>query len=458
MTPLEIGLLTTLVIVLATSIVMLVSRTSKQKQREPSPVQSPPDTLPGARRDAPSAPFSPLFYAVASAIDSGLIIVNRERKVKFVNAQAEELLNINADTTTNQGLITLIRDYQADSMVSDVIEDNEAREATFHPVANTRTIHLRCVPLVPLQCTPLLENGYADPGGALLIIRDVTQLSILERSRRDLVANVSHELRTPLSSLKLLVETLQSEPPPEVAQRMLMQMAQEIDAVIQLADELHELSQIESGRITLQLAPKDMKAAIESAMTRIQPQAERKGIEMQALIPDNHVPVLMDDNRIKQLLLNLLHNAVKFTAEGGRITVQSCVVSVDEKNPRLLSVEQETPCFNVLQAHRGSSSEHPDTHVLEACPKHAQINLLAPHPPGVWMMTSVTDTGIGIPSQDLPRIFERFYKVDRSRTQTDGTGLGLAIAKHLIEGHGGRLWADSQEGRGSTFYFTLPVA
>jgi two-component system phosphate regulon sensor histidine kinase PhoR len=265
------------------------------------------------------------------------------------------------------------------------------------PISSGRTLRLRCSAL---------------PGaGALLVIRDVTQLSMLERSRRDLVANVSHELRTPLASLKLLIETVQSEPPPDVARRMLGQMAQEIDAVTQLVDELHDLSQIESGRVTLKLAPQSISPVVERALERIRPQASRKGLRAHATISGAQPPVLMDADRIGQVLLNLLHNAVKFTPEGGEVTVQTNLIDEDASQS------------------------------------------------GPWLLVSVCDTGAGIPSQDLPRIFERFYKVDRARTRNaGGTGLGLAIAKHLVEGHGGRIWADSVEGRGSTFSFTLPVA
>jgi two-component system, OmpR family, phosphate regulon sensor histidine kinase PhoR len=389
---------------------------------------------------------SPLFHELASSLDSGLVMVDTERKVMFMNGRAEDLLTMPASNARNQGLMSLLRDYQADAMVREVVRDTEPREMTLQPIASDRTLHLRC--------KPLMMNG--SMSGALLLIRDVTQLSILERSRRDMVANVSHELRTPLSSLKLLVETLQSEPPPDVARRMLDQMSQEVDTVIQLADELHELSQIESGRVTLQLAPGNVKTIVESALNRIQPQAERKRIVIQANMLSGEVPVLIDKRRIDQVLLNLLHNAVKFTADGGTIKVCSCLLTIDEHTPYVAWLDRDMPCVDVLQK-AGRVREHCLADTAEAHARRVDITLPMPHAPGAWMMSSISDTGIGIPSQDLPRIFERFYKVDRSRTQ-GGTGLGLAIAKHLIEGHGGWLWVDSEEGYGSTFYFTLPIA
>lgn len=394
---------------------------------------------------APTLP--PLFQAAASAIDAGLVVVNTERQVFFLNTQAEELLGLDSRTARGQGLIALVRDHQADALVREVIADGESRETTIHPVLSGRTLRLRC--------TPLLPNG--TPGGALLLIRDMTQISMLERARRDLVANVSHELRTPLASLKLLVETLQSEPPPTVAQRMMGQMAEEIDAVTQLVDELHELSQIESGRVTLKLAPASIKPAIERALERIRPQADRKHLHIVAYSLDSQPPVLMDDDRIGQVLLNLLHNAVKFTADSGTIVVRTAIIAVDEARPRVGHVEQRETLDDGLSATPARPLNSRAAATMP--PPPLTIALPSPHPPGLWMIISVTDTGIGIPQQDLPRIFERFYKVDRSRNRNaGGTGLGLAIAKHLIEGHGGRLWADSEEGRGSTFYFTIPVA
>jgi two-component system phosphate regulon sensor histidine kinase PhoR len=355
----------------------------------------------GAAPEQLDALQQPLFQTAAATLDVGMIVVDPARQVRFVNAQALEMLAASGGAGES-GLITLLRDHQADALVAEVLRDGEARETAMKLIGSGRTLRLRCTALGTTEGT----------AGALLLIRDITQISMLERSRRDLVANVSHELRTPLASLKLLIETVQSDPPPDVARRMLGQMAQEIDAVTQLVDELHELSQIESGRVTLKLAPQPLGPIMARALERIKPQADRKQIALTAELDDPGALALMDADRIGQVLLNLLHNAVKFTSAGGAVTVRAIATEAQE----------------------GGAA-------------------------GPWLQVSVSDTGIGIAAQELPRIFERFYKVDRSRTRNaGGTGLGLAIAKHLVEGHGGRLWADSAEGRGSTFTFTLPVA
>jgi two-component system phosphate regulon sensor histidine kinase PhoR len=428
MTPLEIVLALALV-------VTLVMLAFQRRRAQPAPVPPASVAQPGAPRDPaspdaspPDLPFEapapatpnpldpaaqPLFQAAASALDVGMVVVDTERTVRFLSTYAAQLLNTGSLPADGQSLITLLRDHHADALAGEVLRDGEPREVAMQRISSGRTLRLSCAPLT---------NG-GTTSGALLVIRDMTQISMLERSRRDLVANVSHELRTPLASLRLLVETVQSEPPPEVTQRMLGQMAQEIDAVTQLVDELHELAQIESGRVTLKLAPQNIHPVIDRALERIQPQAERKGLQVGARYTPDDPPVLMDADRIGQVLLNLLHNAVKFTTHGGTVSVRTAVLDIGAGDPA-----------NLPEA-------------------------LAGHPAGRWLCVSVSDTGIGIPSQDLPRIFERFYKVDRSRTRNaGGTGLGLAIAKHLVEGHGGRLWADSTEGRGSTFSFTLPSA
>lgn len=350
----------------------------------------------------------PVFQTVVTALDAGVIVVDRERQVHLANRKAGELLDL-PKPSSGEGLILLLRDYQADALAAETLRDGEEREMTMKPISSGRTLRL--------QCSPIAPDGVII--GALLLIHDVTQLSMLERSRRDLVANVSHELRTPLASLKLLVETLQSDPPPDVAQRMLGQIAQEVDAVTQLVEELHELSQIESGRVTLKLAPTPIRPVVERALARIKPQADRKQISITTEFHDPNSCALMDGDRIGQVLLNLLHNAVKFSAPGGSVVVRTALVQ-----------------------HNGQHAPTDDSYAG-----------------GAWLRISVSDTGIGIPAQELPRIFERFYKVDRARTRNaGGTGLGLAIAKHLVEGHGGCLWADSVEGQGSTFSFTLPAA
>ena len=365
-----------------------------------------PPTKPTASADPLAALEQPILHAALDSLDVGVVMVDADQRVRFLNQQAAVLLEVGLEPFS-QSLIALLRDHQADALVVEAIRVGEPCEFTLKPISSGRILRVRCTPLCPDEQT----------SGTLLLIHDVTQMNMLERARRDLVANVSHELRTPLASLRLLVETVQSAPPPAIAERMLGQMAQEIDAVTQLVDELHELAQIESGRVSLKLTPTALLPVVERAIERIRPQADRQQITITVEVPAEQRLALMDADRIGQVLLNLLHNAVKFNGAGGTVVVQAALVT----SAVLLGGEQAGE--------------------------------------GDWLQISISDTGIGIPAADLPRIFERFYKVDRARTRhANGTGLGLAIAKHLVEGHGGRLWATSTEGRGSSFSFTLPLA
>jgi two-component system, OmpR family, phosphate regulon sensor histidine kinase PhoR len=402
----------------------------RQRLTIPPPVPPTQDSL------------KPLFDAAATSIDAGLVILDDERRVRYLNPQAEALLGIRG-YRPGQGFITILRDYQVDSLAGDVLRDGETRELVFQPLGSTQMLRLRV-------------TRYASDGniGVVLVIRDVTQLNMLERARRDLVANISHELRTPLASVKLLVETLQTQPPDAIATRMLGQMAHEIDAVTQLVNELHELSQIESGRVALQLSPAVITDVVSRAIERIQPQADRKQQRI-TMDVDLELPlVVIDTTRIGQVLLNLLHNAAKFTPEHGQIFVAATLITVAPELSVTGFVERR-----LRDQLRGSDTNRRNSSPPLADQGRPEVLLPHGHAPGEWIVISVNDSGIGIPSQDLPRIFERFYKVDRARTRNSGgTGLGLAIAKHLIEGHGGRIWATSREGHGSTFSFTLPVA
>jgi two-component system phosphate regulon sensor histidine kinase PhoR len=244
----------------------------------------------------------------------------------------------------------------------------------------------------------------SQPGSTLMLFQDLTQLRRLETVRRDFISNVSHELRTPLASLKALAETLQEgalEDPP-AASRFILRMETEIDNLTQLVNELLELSRIESGKLSLSFHRIQPCELLKPALERMSLQAERAGLELSLECPDELPPVFADPNRISQVMINLVHNAIKFTPPGGRITVSA----------------------------------------------YQDINNI---------VFFVRDTGVGIARKDLGRIFERFYKADQARTG-GGTGLGLSIARHMIESHGGYIWAESENGVGSTFYFSLPIA
>jgi len=239
--------------------------------------------------------------------------------------------------------------------------------------------------------------------GALIVVSEITELERLGRIRRDFVANISHELRTPVAAIQLLAETLANELPGESdAQPWILKLQQQIDVLRQLTDELMDLALIESGQMPIKLVKTSAQDLVNETIELFRPQAERKQIALTASVSED-IFVLADPTGARRVLGNLLHNAIKFTLVRGEVSVRA-------------------------------------------------------HAAGDMVEFLVQDNGSGIPARDLPRIFERFYRVDRARVQGEarGTGMGLAIAKHLVEVHGGKIWAESVEGKGSTFHFTLP--
>ncbi len=241
---------------------------------------------------------------------------------------------------------------------------------------------------------------------AIIVLNEVTELQRLGRARRDFVANISHELRTPVTTLQLLADTVANEIPqnPSAASEWLEKMRGQIDMLNQLTTELMDLALIESGQMPIKLVDTSVAELANQVVELFMPQIERKQIAIDVQVPPQ-LHALADPDGARRVLGNLLHNAIKFTSPGGHLA-------------------------------------------LRAQPLDDNVEI------------QIEDDGIGIPARDLPRIFERFYKVDRSRVQgeTRSTGLGLAIAKHIVEGHGGKIWAESVEGKGSTFHFTLPAA
>jgi two-component system phosphate regulon sensor histidine kinase PhoR len=197
-----------------------------------------------------------------------------------------------------------------------------------------------------------------------------------------------------------------------MAANLVDKIAAQLDTLNQLAQELLDLSLIESGQAPLKLAAYPLLTLVQAQVEQLLPQAERKNLSLEVDIPAD-LTVLADETMVGRVMTNLIHNSIKFT-EAGRI---------------------------VISAHHLSD-------MAEATGQKAAED---------WVMVSVADTGVGIPPDEISRIFERFYKIDRARNrQQSGTGLGLAIAKHIIEAHGGRIWAESNGKNGTTFYFTLP--
>jgi two-component system phosphate regulon sensor histidine kinase PhoR len=326
--------------------------------------------------------------AVLERMTDGVLIANGEGRITFLNPAAGRLFGM--QNGIGHTVAEVVRHHQMVEAWQRSLESGQEQSAAVELRGHRQFLQLFVLP-------------DQETGGSLLLLQDLTRVRQLESVRRDFISNVSHELRTPLASLKALAETLRDgalEDPP-AARRFLGRIETEVDALTQMAQELLELTRIESGQVPLELKEIDPQKLLNSAADRMKAQAERAGLALKVEIPARLPAIQADGPRLEQVLVNLIHNAVKFTLAGGQVVLSAIV-------------DGDFICF------------------------------------------SVQDTGVGIPSDDLGRIFERFYKADRARS-SGGTGLGLSISRHIVEAHGGKIWAESLEGRGSTFYFIIPV-
>ncbi|MHB8645452.1 MAG: sensor histidine kinase [Thermomicrobiales bacterium] len=351
-------------------------------------------TIDDLRRSATdSAAENHRLRTILAALDDAVIVVGTGQEILSVNDAALALFPTSLATVRGRTLIEMTGDHEIAELVRRCQATGQRQERTVEVSGSGRVVRAIAVPAdVPND-------------DVLLLARDVTQVQHLQTVRRELVANVSHELRTPLASIKLYVETLLDGglDVPGMAEDRLNKINREVDELTQLVRELLELARLESGRDQPHLTSLDVTELAESALERLEAQAERAGVTVAtAVSPD--VPAVRGDRRMLEgALVNLIHNAVKFTPAGGRVTV-------------------------------GANRDGDD-----------RVSL--------W----VEDTGVGIPDEHLPRLFERFYKEDPARAG-GGTGLGLAIVKHVALVHEGTVAVTSAVGHGSRFRIGLPVA
>lgn len=338
--------------------------------------------------------------AVLSHMHDGIVITDPRGRIESINVAASRLMETPPERARGHALIEVTHSHELRQALRNVLSNQGGQERLEVNIGRRK---------LAAVVTAVPGDGHGDGPTGLVVLQDVTELHRLERARRDFVANIGHELRTPLASIKLLVETLAHSvrDDPETTQDFLSRIDVEVDGLTQLVRELLELSRLESGQVPLNRKPVDLPQLLERAAARLRAQAGRNSIDINVDATPAQPPAYADPDRVEQVLVNLLHNAIKFNHPGGRVTLRA--------------------------EHTGDS----------------------------LLRVSVADTGSGIPAEDLPRIFERFYKVDKARSggreREGGTGLGLAVAKHIVQAHGGRIWAESIDGAGSTFYFTLPT-
>jgi two-component system phosphate regulon sensor histidine kinase PhoR len=317
----------------------------------------------------------------------GVIMTDGEGNISLANRTAARLFNMKEPE--NKPLIEAVRDHEVDELLKLCLKT--ARTQSVNYESGTSRLYLRAIAI------PIARSG------VLLLFQDLTSLRNLQTTRRELIGNISHEFRTPLAGIKAMVETLSggAVDDKEAARDFLARIDGEVDRLTQLVAELTELSRIETGKAELKLEPVDLNQLADEVIAQLSPQIDRQKLAVETKLDASLPPVSADRARVRQVISNLVHNAIKFTPAGGRITVS--------------------------------------TRALEGA-----------------VGVDIADSGIGISEEDLPHVFERFYKGDRARSGT-GTGMGLAIAKHVVEAHGGTIKVESEEGRGSTFSFSLPL-
>ncbi len=339
--------------------------------------------------------------AMLTAMVEGVMVLDAQGTVLQINPALERMLFTSSMRARGRPHWEVIRHHELNELATQVLETrrNQSGEITIPITGRT------------FQVEASVAGGYrANEACAVLVFHDVTTLRRLEKVRKDFVANVSHELRTPLTSIQGYAQALKdrASAAPEQGEAFLEIILKQSDRLNFIVEDLLQLSHIESGEVVFRQEPVSLAALAERSEAVIRPQAEKKGHALVIEIPDEFPPVLGDHERLLQVMTNLLDNAVKYTPHGGRIVVSAAVVGDAEKD---------------------------------------MVDL------------AVTDTGIGIPEADRPRIFERFYRVDKARSrELGGTGLGLSIVKHIVDAHHGRVWVEGNEPVGSRFVVRLPLA
>jgi two-component system phosphate regulon sensor histidine kinase PhoR len=333
--------------------------------------------------------------AIFNSMVEGLLLLDERGRVQLANRAFVHLFELRGEPV-GKTILEVLRVHELAEMVERLGPDRPwtSREMRLPGVVE---LWLR------ISAAAILSPEGARQG-TILVFHNLTRLKQLERTREEFIANVSHELRTPLSHIKGYVETLLegAKNDPEVSTRFLETIARNAERLKLLIEDLLTISELESGRVKLNLQAVELRSVVAKVFDDFKSRAEARTIALVNEVPE--LPVRADAGRVEQVLSNLVDNAIKYGRAGGCVTV-------------------------------GAQS-----------PDDAKVEVF------------VKDDGVGLPAEALERVFERFYRADKARSREQGgTGLGLSIVKHIVQGHGGRVWARSEPGKGATFYFTLPT-
>jgi len=333
---------------------------------------------------------------------NGIVMVDPTGKIVLVNQMAENILGKETGYLLGHRYTEVKQQYELTKMIAEGLEKREM-------MRDEVTIYFPEERLLEIDVVPMIWEE--DFGGILVLMQDLSAIRRLERMRSEFVANVSHELKTPIAAVKGFAETLLSGAvnDPATANSFLQIIYDESERLNRLIGDILELSKIESKRVPLQFSPVELQSFVESTVDVLRTEASKKHIDLYVQVPE-HLYAEADEDRLRQIILNLVSNGISYTPEGGQVKV--ILEPVD----------------------------------LNAAGDYERIRF------------TISDTGIGIPKSDLPRIFERFYRVDKARSRSSGgTGLGLSIVKHLVDSHDGTITVDSEIGVGTRFVIEIPV-
>ncbi len=340
---------------------------------------------------------------VLDNMNSGVVMIDRNDTIVLLNRAAEEMLGAPAAELLGRGFGALKQHAELTELIGECMKERRyIREELMFYYPEERIVEIHLAPLA---------NAGGESAGIVIVLHDITAIRRLERVRSEFVANVSHELKTPISAVKGFAETLLAGAmnDPETAESFLRIILDESDRLDRLIGDILELSKIESKRVQLRFSPIHMSSFVSKTIDMLRAESAKKGIALQMDVAED-MYVEADEDRLRQILLNLLSNGINYTPDGGTVKVSAEPI-------------------------REPGQEDYD-----------KVRII------------VSDTGIGIPKKDLPRIFERFYRVDKARSRSSGgTGLGLSIVKHLVELHKGSIRVESEAGAGSKFIIELPV-
>jgi two-component system phosphate regulon sensor histidine kinase PhoR len=398
---------------------------------------------------------------VLGGMIEGVIAVDGRQRIVLANRAAGRLFDFRPPTAEGRPLLEVVRNHAVHEAVTKAIKTRlpqrlETKAGIQHPA----TQRVPGIQHLDVNVQPL--PGEPCPG-VVLVMHDTTELRRLESLRRDFIANVSHELKTPLSSIKAYAETLRNGAmnDPDASQRFLSRIEEQSDRLHQLILDMLMLARIESDQQAFEIVPVDVAQVATSCIENQRRAAEAKGIQLELRPGDSRCCVRADYEGLREILENLIDNAIKYTPEGGKVSIawseeqgagsydrgaidalQNPLPNPPRKGEGTGRIEDSPKGKKVWKQDRPSTIEHPTSSI-----QHPTVRI------------AVSDTGIGIKPDDQHRVFERFYRVDRARSrELGGTGLGLAIVKHLAQSFDGTVGVESEPGKGSIFWVELPLA